>query len=1176
MTLDFLPAEDLSRSERDLFVALTELPRLTANLQELRSGLARVSALLNFEPADRPPTGLSGRVADAVTARVVATRNEFDVVHIHLPRFRAAAERPAVEQISRAQPHCLVVATSAHDEDRGAWHFINVKDAPRGKRLFRRVVVDPSFVGRTVIETLSACAVRAEQTGLEIQKAHEDAFNVEAVSREFYRSYARHYERLRASYERLRSLGREEAERRVQELLNRLVFLSFIQRKDWLGRDAPDRNYLWNEFRRSHRPHPSEHTYHRDFLVPLFQALSMREGSPGRARLEEAVGRVPFLNGGLFEAEDSVEQFTLPNQDFEFLFEDLLLRYNFTVREDTPLDQEVAVDPEMLGRVFESIVLERERQRDIDLRKSTGSYYTPRQVVHFLCQQALLGWLGNAASASREALAILSDVQGSERFGDEEVERLAEVLSVAQAQDLRERLRSVLVVDPAVGSGAFLLAILHEILALVRVLDARIHGSDSVARENYDYDLKSHLIQHNLYGVDIQERAIRICELRLWLSLVVDYQGTDVPPLPNLTYRLRVGDSLIEHLFGLPFNLEWAAGTDRGRRIVDEYAALKDSHTLATDMREKRRLELGIIEKQCDLAELAITERRESIGADVPLQGLGAPSPGQEAVRETLAGFGRLLGRARTVREEARRVLSRARAPTEAEVKAVADQMGFSFVWRLDFAEVWRNKGGFDIAVANPPYVRIQTLSKEDVQRYRSLFRSATRNYDIYVLFDEATYGLLNHDGIMAFIHSNKFLIADYGEGLRSWIAARRAPRLLVDFGNVQIFDATIYTCLLFLSPRPGDAFQYARLDRGGREDAFRALAEWTEGAEVIQNIPTERIGEAAWLLDRPEATTVWNRLLAERLPLSHVADRIFQGVITGADPVYILEAVAEDDVTVTASSRALGSEVTLERGAVRPLLKGADIRRYAVRGGRHWLIWPYDLRDGVAELRPAAVFQEEYPLAWTYIRRNEEWLRGRERGRMEHPGWYGFSRVQNLVQFDRRKILVQVLARRAALSADSHGTFYFVGGATAGGNGIVLREDTGLDLFYLLALLNSRPLDAYLQSYASRFQNGYYSYGRQSLQRLPIAIGSPSVQTELAAKARELQRLHTDLLRDPSVAAQSRLRELEIEVDRQVYELYGLDDRDIAVIEERIPLEPELTEEYGRLLSYGEEDSDA
>jgi len=228
VTLDFLVEEGLTDFQKALQRTLSELPHRPsemADVARLRSGLNEVLALLNYERADAPVRGLGGPLAQEIDSRVVATRNGFEVIHLHLPRLRASVERPAVERVMRQHPQSMVVATSSDPSDEGAWHFVNVKEAAQGRRLLRRAVVEPPFVGRTVLETLSQCRVLANQTALEIQIAHDDAFDVREVTKEFYRSYARHFERLRETLQVAHDLERKEAEDAVQELLNRLLFM---------------------------------------------------------------------------------------------------------------------------------------------------------------------------------------------------------------------------------------------------------------------------------------------------------------------------------------------------------------------------------------------------------------------------------------------------------------------------------------------------------------------------------------------------------------------------------------------------------------------------------------------------------------------------------------------------------------------------------------------------------------------------------------------------------------------------------------------------------------------------------------------------------------------------------------------------------------------------------------
>ena len=235
--------------------------------------------------------------------------------------------------------------------------------------------------------------------------------------------------------------------------------------------------------------------------------------------LGERIGQVPYLNGGLFEQDelDKDGDALVPDEVWESTLKDLLYHYNFTVTESTPLDIEVAVDPEMLGKIFEELVTG---------RHESGSYYTPKPIVAFMCQEALKGYLQTACpNESQEAIAQFVERRDARGIRDPETVLMA--------------LRTVKVCDLACGSGAYLLGMLHELFDLRAALFATRKVDPLTA-----YQRKLEIIQHNLYGVDVDPFAVNIARLRLWLSLIVDFEGDTPPPLPNLDFKIEVGDSL--------------------------------------------------------------------------------------------------------------------------------------------------------------------------------------------------------------------------------------------------------------------------------------------------------------------------------------------------------------------------------------------------------------------------------------------------------------------------------------------------------------------------------------------------------------------------------------------------------------------------------------------------------
>lgn len=343
-------------------------------------------------------------------------------------------------------------------------------------------------------------------------KAWAAAFDVEAITRRFFADYREVFEAVEAA---VKGVPAGEARRlNVQRLFNRLMFLYFIQRKGWLSFRG-SKTYLRALF-------DAGRAAREDFLNDrlywtFFYGLNTAGENYDQHKLpelQEKRGDVPFLNGGLFDLEDGYdkhEAVRIPNAALGRVL-DLFARYNFTVTESTPLDVEVAVDPEMLGKVFEELVTG---------RHESGSYYTPRPIVSFMWREALKHYLAPAGDAAAVG-----------RFVD-----AGDPAGLRDPEPVLNALRAVKVCDPACGSGAYLLGMMHELLRLREALFAH-RGVDSGTA----YDRKLEIIQNNLYGVDIDLFAVNIA--KLWLSLAVDFQGAKPPPLPNLDFKIECGGSL--------------------------------------------------------------------------------------------------------------------------------------------------------------------------------------------------------------------------------------------------------------------------------------------------------------------------------------------------------------------------------------------------------------------------------------------------------------------------------------------------------------------------------------------------------------------------------------------------------------------------------------------------------
>jgi predicted transcriptional regulator len=986
------------------------------------------------------------------------------------------------------------------------------------------------------------------------------AFDKEPVTRKFFDDFNSTFRKVCNDIANRHSRwSKETVEHGAQTLLNRLLFLYFIQRKGWLNRD---RQYLANQFHECYRKDPTGNSFLKDFLQPLFVKLSTKGPQadiPGHD--------LPFLNGGLFADEYGSEQrddevrrhheLKVGNDTFQHIFDDLLEAYNFTVREDTPLDVDVAIDPEMLGKIFESLVLQLEQSEvgGKSSRHDTGSYYTPRPIVHYLCRDALAAWLADQApfkvQGSVENLLALDASQGLDQTARATLNSL---LTPDQARALADALQELRACDLAVGSGAFPVALLHELVNVARLAETRARGKDPATNDpRWLFDTKTRFIERVLYGVDIQARAIEICKLRLWLSLVVDYPlDVDVdtcekqsfrdnlkrlPALPNLDFKIRRANSLIDTIHGEPVPLGKLHAGDQARVVLNKLTTAKREFYRADSVPDKRKLRFAIYGAMAELAQIELTVARNELGLLPDPENAGKVvelDQGQKAMAKVL---GQIRDARKMKAADQDDALERIREFFDDENKP-------TFVWQLDFAEVFhREKNpGFDLIIGNPPYVRIQVLNQVDpdqVAWFKQHYHSASKgNYDLYVVFVEHGLQLLQPHGQLALILPHKFFNSQYGQPLRELISKDNHLRHVVHFGDQQIFPgATNYVCLLFLAKAAAGECRWVRVDN---------LPGWLETQSAQEGgIAAGRLTSAEWNFAVGRNAGVFQKLQAMPLKLGGIAERISQGIRTSANEVYVLNARAERKGMVTAYSKQLECEVTLEREAVLQFLQGREIKAYSISPSGKVVVLPYKVQSRRMVLIPSKDYRSAYPKAWEYLTTNKAYLQEREGGRMRHEGWYGFIYPKNLEVMLAPKILVPDIADRAAFALDEDGQFAFTSGY-----GITLARDVEISPKYLLALLNSHLLDYCWKRLSTPLRGGFFRYFTQFIEQLPIRsinFSDPADRAEHDALVALVDRI----LKAKRADAAADTAGLEREIDERVYRLYGLTAEEIKIVEE-------------------------
>ena len=698
----------------------------------------------------------------------------------------------------------LTFAARTSGFDAAAENFVTKETATRRFTY----VLGPGETRRTAGDRLSVLGVKGAEATLEDVIA---AFDVEPVGKEFFDRYKEHYSAfclhllesdtptavfgidLKGKDGKDRDRALKPVRDFVKKLLGRLVCLHFLQKKRWLGCDASrtdwtggDIAFLRNLFDTA--PPAEKERFHSARLVPLFfDTLN----TPRSGDLFSVTGtRVPYLNGGLFERDfPGVERIDFPPH----LFDKLLAffgEYHFTIDENDPEDHEIGIDPEMLGHIFENL---------LEDNKDKGAYYTPKAVVQYMCQQSLIHALSGHFPGDADARTAIEGLIRTKEPIDARDKKSWLTQNATRLGTLLDDLR---ICDPAIGSGAFPIGLLQEIYWTKLAIHS---GLDRAAA-------KRAIIQRSIHGVDLDAGAVEIARLRFWLALIVE---EDEPvPLPNLDYQIMQGNSLLESFEGTDLSrlsepesvgitLIGSAQTELGfastqtelsvsSPVREDLAELRKKYFLVHDPEKKAQLRSRIDHAILRAIDHELERRREILAASLknaaretarkrrikPDYSPNAKDARQHAAMQTeLAAVTAKKAKLHTLLED-----SRAERPF--------------FLWHLWFRHILapapEGNGGFDIVIANPPYISAIDYKNAfgDAARdeLKAAYATATGAWDIYILFFELTLRLLREDGIACLINPNKYLAAPYAKDLRAYLLAHGAIRELVDVSRIRTF----------------------------------------------------------------------------------------------------------------------------------------------------------------------------------------------------------------------------------------------------------------------------------------------------------------------------------------------------------------------------------------------------
>ena len=784
----------------------------------------------------------------------------------------------------------------------------------------------------------------------------KEAFSVEALTKEFYNELFDWYQWAVSPDSGIYFPNNtetsdddfEDIDKKIIRLITRLMFVWFIKQKGLV----PDSLFEEKDLRKvlvDFDPKSSEQgNYYNAILQNLFfatlnRAIEDEEGKRGFAKLkgqrdvkslyryaemftisEEEVlclfSEIPFLNGGLFECLDKTKKIDgvetaynydgFSRNDFiangryrhrafipnRFFFDEkqgllnILKRYNFTIEENTPNEQQVALDPELLGKVFENLLGAYNPETKETARNQSGSFYTPREIVSYMVDESLIAYLGDTP---------LVRSMFKDDFEPDE-------LHWSDYQLIAGKLKSVKILDPACGSGAFPMGLLNRIVDLLQKIET----------DKTTYELKLNIIENCIYGSDIQSIAAQITKLRFFISLICDCEkdankpNFGIPTLPNLETKFVTANSLIglhkvkegEFVGSLFEDPEIGATKEALRNVRHEHFKAKTASA-------KQRLRKQDEELRQKLAIL-LSEDNDYAPEDAKQMAAWNPYD-QNAVSPF-----------------------------------------FDSEWMFGVTD------GFDIVIGNPPYIQLQNEGGKLGKLYQPCgFNTFASTGDIYCLFYERGHQLLKQNGHLCYITSNKWMRAGYGEKTRNFFANETNPKLLIDFAGVKIFEsATVDTNILLFAKANNQHQTICAVTNKQNKDSVKNLSDFVKSNHSLCDFSSCD----SWVILSPIEQSIKRKIESVGTPLKDWDINIYRGVLTGCNEAFIISGEKREEILrncTTIEEKQRTAEL------IRPILRGRDIKRY----GYVWdqddpkALWLINTHNGVRGKYPPIKI-DEYP----------------------------------------------------------------------------------------------------------------------------------------------------------------------------------------------------------------------
>jgi len=930
----------------------------------------------------------------------------------------------------------------------------------------------------------------------------------------------------------------------------------------------------------------------------------------------EIFQNIPFLNGGLFECLDKrkddpdnntgkeirIDGFSdveskqpiFPNELFfadeqEFILQNevgndkkntkvnvrgiinILNSYNFTTEENSLSDTEIALDPELLGKVFENLLAAYNPETATTARKATGSYYTPREIVDFMVNESLKVYFqssyvrefGNQSLRDFEnKLETLFSLEDDENPYDKGI-----------TQFLIEKIHKVKILDPAVGSGAFLMGCLHKLVFLLSKLDPHNNSwkneqlrtvemitdpdlrqkvknkiEESFKKNELDYGRKLYLIQNCIYGVDIQPIAVQITKLRFFISLLVDEkinntspeENFGIDPLPNLETKLIAANTLIN----LPVEPYTCPRMNEIIELEKKIFELRKNHFSTSSSDDKAKIQKQDFEyrkKLIQIIEMYVKENQDKL---IELQNelLKYPPKIETVSKQTLLGNESVkVDVNKEKREYIQKKINETKKYVEADKLLTQKFIKIaSFnIYNSNFPTDWFDPewmfgvtDGFDIVIGNPPYIQLQKAANPE-QKYADFYKDQEyetfdRMGDIYCLFYERGIQLLKPDGILCYITSNKWMRAGYGEKLRDFFT-KYNPLQLVDLGPGVFENATVDTNILIIRKTSNqNHLKAVTLQKVDKEDISNALNE--------KGVLLTKLTKDAWFIGSDAEQRLKEKIDRIGKPLKDWDVNIYRGVLTGLNEAFIITTEKRNEILANCQDEA---ERCRTEAIIKPILRGCDIKRYYYEWAGLWVIGTFPaLRLNI----------DDYPALKKYFFDNFD-IRQLEQSGKKYPElgfdarkktgnkWFETQdQIAYYSEFEKEKVVWKRIGSVIRFCLDSEKNFPL-------DSNVVM---TGNNINYLCGYLNSKLSVKQLLEHSPKTGTGDVIISVQALE--PHRI--PPITTSNEPIVKQIEALVDKILAAKKQNPQTDTGEWEREIDRLVYRLYDLTEEEVKIIE--------------------------